>query len=333
MMRLLSSWRARRRPRGLILLYHRVVPEDLDPQLLAVRPERFDAQLSALARIGTAMPLVTLVEKAQSGSLPRRAFAVTFDDGYADNLRFGKPVLERHRMPATVFACSGAVRDQTEYWWDTLERAILRESGPARVQLDVLGGPGSWTLDGAPLEHPEWNVLSPSDPTKRHTAYRELMALVRALSPAERECALADLLRQLGLSAAPRADQRPLSVVELRELAADGLVEIGAHTVSHAQLSKLPAQEQAEQVMRSKVELEQILGRSISSFAYPYGSRDDYTDESVAAVERAGFSLACSNFPGLVERGTDRLQLPRTIVRDVTADALERDITRAFGEE
>ena len=114
------------------------------------------------------------------------------------------------------------------------------------------------------------------------------------------------------------------------DLAEGGLVEVGAHTVSHAQLSALPIDQQREEIGQSKTQLERILARPVSAFAYPYGSRLDYTSQTVTAVRAAGFTAACSNFPEGLSRRTDRFQLPRLIVGDTDGDAFEQRLVDAL---
>ncbi len=87
--------------------------------------------------------------------------------------------------------------------------------------------------------------------------------------------------------------------MEIQELANGGLVEIGAHTVTHPVLSRVAKDVQCVEIEQSKASLEQMLGRPVKNFAYPYGGRADYAPESVTAVRKAGFESACSNYPGL----------------------------------
>jgi peptidoglycan/xylan/chitin deacetylase (PgdA/CDA1 family) len=82
--------------------------------------------------------------------------------------------------------------------------------------------------------------------------------------------------------------------------------------------------EQQEEIQKSKHCLENILGRPVTTFAYPYGGRSHYTAETVAAVREAGFDTACSNFEGAVRRGADMWQLPRFLVRDCDGDEFSR---------
>lgn len=305
------------RSSGMVLLYHRVAPVASDPQLLVVSPVRFEEQMVFLRRNAVPMPLVDMVRAAEEGSLPRRAVAVTFDDGYADNYEYAKPILEGTGVPATVFVVSGAVTDRSEFWWDTLERALLLQNGSVTLQLEFAGERRNWVLTGDPSAFPEWNVLEPFDPTPWHTAYRELMPLIKMLDPDVRAEVIASVQAQTGAIAGVQEDRRPMTSSELRDLVDGGLIDVGAHTVSHPQLSMLTVDAQSDQVLRSRQVLEAMVGRPVKTFAYPYGTTADYTVQTVDVVRNAGFSLACSNFPGrLVNRRVDSFEVPRYLVRE-----------------
>lgn len=80
-----------------------------------------------------------------------------------------------------------------------------------------------------------------------------------------------------------------LSAAELKELAGEG-VEIGAHTVDHLWLPGMPYVDALDQMRRSRATLEHLLGKPVTSMAYPYGAHDA---ETVRAAEEAGFEIAC----------------------------------------
>ena len=107
--------------RAGVLAYHRIGHPGCDPWHLAVSPIHFDEQLGVLQRLGRITPLAELIGLSVVRRLPhvRPQFAVTFDDGYVDNLRDAVPTLERHGAAATVFIASGLL-DQPSYWWDVL---------------------------------------------------------------------------------------------------------------------------------------------------------------------------------------------------------------------
>ena len=99
----------RRSARGIVLLYHRVAGPRRDPQGLDVSADRFDAQLAVLRRAAAPLPLAEFEAHRRDGTLPERAVAVTFDDGYADNLLVAAPILARHAVSATIFVTAGMV--------------------------------------------------------------------------------------------------------------------------------------------------------------------------------------------------------------------------------
>src|SRR6185312_11109546 len=118
-----------------------------------------------------------------------------------------------------------------------------------------------------------------------------------------------------------RAGYGGLSAEQVQALALGGLVEIGAHTVTHPALPALSADGQRNEVGASRARLEEILGASVTSFAYPYGA---LTTESAAIVRDAGFDCACATVSGLVEHGSDRFELPRVQVCDWGAEEFGR---------
>jgi peptidoglycan/xylan/chitin deacetylase (PgdA/CDA1 family) len=119
-----GRWLLERRGALAILLYHRVAELERDPQRLAVTPEHFDEHLRVLGATCTPVAYADVPSLLRTPRrLPERAVAVTFDDGYRDNLHAAKPLLERHGVPATVFVASGYVGSGRAFWWDELERA------------------------------------------------------------------------------------------------------------------------------------------------------------------------------------------------------------------
>jgi peptidoglycan/xylan/chitin deacetylase (PgdA/CDA1 family) len=204
--------------------------------------------------------------------------AVTFDDGYADNLYEALPVLQRHDVPATVFVASDAVVREREFWWDDLERLV------------------------APAE------------------YDTVWANLRDVEAQEREATLETMRFARGVDSVPRASCSPLTSDELACLARDVRIEIGAHTASHARLGALPGAAQRAEIESGRVALESIIGRRVESFAYPFGRVGDYTVETMHLVREAGFVRACINQAGVVDRSTDRFELPRVYVRDWNGD-------------
>ena len=150
--------------------------------------------------------------------------------------------------------------------------------------------------------------------------YDATWARLRDIDARARDAALDSLRAAADVGSAARPDRRPLTPDELACLASDARIEIGAHTASHARLSALPASAQRAEIESGRAALQSIIARPIESFAYPFGRAGDYTAETMDLVRAAGFTRACINQAGRVDRSTDRFALPRLYVRDWNGD-------------
>ena len=307
---------------GLILLYHRVSEGAPDPQLLAVTPAHFAEHLEILAERCTPVHLPD-VQRPRNRRPGRHRVAVTFDDGYADNLLQAKPLLERRQVPATVFVVAGHVGG-TEFWWDELAGVLLDTPLlPSVLACRVGGGRRTWALGDGVESYREWNVLQ-AGAGDRGNAYEDLCALLGDLDAHERERVLDQVADWAGVERRARADHRVMTPEELVALAEGGLVEIGGHTMTHPRLSALRLSAQLREMREGKTRLESLLGRPVTSFSYPFGGPSDFTLGSMAMAQLAGFRLACANFPSRVHRFSPTFALPRFIVRDWSGDEFER---------
>ena len=148
-----------------------------------------------------------------------------------------------------------------------------------------------------------------------------------SLDEKEKRNVLDQLFAWAGGDSVSRSTHRTLSPAELATLQRGGLIEIGAHTVTHPFLSRLPEALQRDEIHRSKADLETTLGSAITSFAYPHG---DYTTATVAVVREAGFTNACSTVPESVQTGIDSFQLPRIVVEDWDGEEFARRLSKWF---
>lgn len=313
-----------------VLVYHRVAQQVSDPQLQCVTPDRFAAHMEVVASEFSPIPLGELARRIRAHApLPRRAVAVTFDDGYADNLVNALPVLRRHEIPATIFVNSAFVGADRLIVVDEIEMLVLRSLRmPASLTVPGLAQPLELG-DATGSEPSGWNVTLPAS-TPRQRAYLALCELVRPLDAAGRERVLNALREQSGERPKAGEDERMLSAEELRSLANDELIEIGAHTSDHLLLSAHTAEVQREQIERDRAALREMTGAGVTLFSYPHGGRADYSDETVRLVRAAGFDAACANHPGVTTPWTDPYRIPRLSVRDIEPSALAARLEERF---
>lgn len=161
-----------------MLLYHRVTDLEPDPHRLAIPPDRFKSHLDAIVRFGVPMSLAAMLDAARQGALPAGAVAVTFDDGYADNLANAAPLLVDAGVPATMFLSTGAIVNRREFWWDEYERNCPQESGAcaprhthrplATEEVAALASMPGITIGSHTVNHPSLAALPPE------AQYREI---------------------------------------------------------------------------------------------------------------------------------------------------------------
>jgi len=330
-------WKPPRRV-GVILLYHRVARLGVDPNLLSVNPNHFTEHMEVVEEGFEALTLKAMVDRARTGSISGPAVAITFDDGYREDLFTSKSLLQKKGIPATAFVTTGVLREDREFWHDQLEK-ILLEPGrlPETLELGLHGRRYTWRL-GPYAEysredfklHRGWNLLSRKDPTPRHRTYRDLCKLLYPLPPGQRDELVQRLLAWSGTDPKVRPAYAHLGSKDIVGLTVGDTIDVGSHTVSHPILSRIPLSQQRQEIHESKDSLEEVLGRSVDAFSYPYGSWSDYDDRTVSLLEEAGFSYACSNIQGVVTNKVRPHELPRFVVRDWGREEFERNLEGWF---
>lgn len=281
---------AGQRARLSILIFHRVLSKQ-DP-LFPDEPgrEQFDQILGWLSKWFQVLPLDLAVMQLRSGSLPARAAAITFDDGYADNATNALPILKRHGMQATFFVATSFL-DGGRMWNDTLIEAI-RACQAESLDLSE-GGLGCFKLGSV---------------GERRLAIESLLGRVKYLESDKRNQAVALVQRAVPIALPDDLMMTSRQVIQLR----DAGMQIGAHTRTHPILARLPDSESLEEIKTSKQVLEALLGEPVSLFAYPNGKPGkDYLDKHAAMARQAGFAAAVSTAAGVSSGTTDLFQLPR----------------------
>ena len=312
-----SRWlRARVLGGALILGYHRISAEHDDIYQVCVSPENFARQMEALREYAQPISLSKLVQCLKENVLPPKSVAVTFDDGYADNLYAAKPLLEKYEIPATVFICTGSMGK--EFWWDELERLVLSSRSDLRA-LDLPVGKAQFKW------HPPL-VNSETDNLEVHRQFhRALYHFLLSLDVADQDHAMGFIRSWSEVSSPGISTPRAMSEEELLRFVDGGLIELGAHTRHHPMLPKLPLERQREEIQSSKKDLEALLSKKIEGFSYPNGRA---TVESKRLVRESGFTYACTSLHDVVRPGSDVYELTRFWQQDVDGERFVRGLNR-----
>ncbi|HQU80559.1 MAG TPA: polysaccharide deacetylase family protein [Azonexus sp.] len=281
-----------------VLYFHRVLAER-DP-LFPDEPtaDEFDTMMGWVQKQFTVIPLAEGVQRLINGSLPPAAAAITFDDGYRDNLEVAAPILKRRNLPATLFVASGFV-DGGIMFNDMVIEAIRRTSMPV-LELAELGI--------APLPLGSWE--------ERRDAVSRLLPAIKHL-PAPRR---SEIVASLGVRAqVTLPDDLMMTKKQLRDLAGLGF-EIGAHTENHPILAVLPDDHAYREITRGREQLEDMIDKRVGLFAYPNGRwGKDFDERHVAMAKACGFDAAFSTEPGVCCKRSDLWSLPRFTPWDRTS--------------
>jgi peptidoglycan/xylan/chitin deacetylase (PgdA/CDA1 family) len=250
-------------------------------------------QLRRLQQLATVVPLQDALEALAAGRpLPPQAVAITFDDGYRDNLDLAAPLLEDLGIPATFFLVPGLLSGDVRPWWEILAWGFTRAK-PAVV---------NW--DGRAL---------PTRGRRGLRSFRWLAERLKLLDLATREERVGELLGLLEPEGRAGEDRLFLDWDGARELVRRGFT-VGSHSMRHAILSREDPQEQATDLIGSRRQLEAELDVPVSLLAYPNGTRADYDAHTVRAAARAGHTHALGAHAGVNGSSTPPYAHPRFFV-------------------
>lgn len=287
------------RGRGVILTFHHVTPEPvaLMPENagLAITPEFLGIVLRCLAELGyRIVPLAELPQHLSDDSAP--VATLTFDDGYRDNIRHALPVLEAHAAPFTMFVCTGFADRTAPLWWLDLEEALARLD---RIALDLPGG--AFMAETRTSE-------------EKAAAWKSLYWRLRQHDEAVLIQALRVLVDITGIDPLGRVDQLCLDWQELRYLTRHPLANIGAHTISHPRLARIPEDRARVEITESRNRIRDELDVDPLTFAYPVGDPTSAGPREFALARDAGFALAVTTRANVLKPGADLMALPRISV-------------------
>ena len=280
---------AHAKPRVPILTLHRV-NDDNDPFMPSLPTAVFAARMAHIARHYRVLTVEDLTTRLLERRVPRNALAITFDDGYRDNLTHAAPILSRLGLPATIFLVTGHIDSPRALWFDRM--AVAFKHATAR-RVDLADG----------------HVLSLATVAERLAGLEAALGHLKRLPDDERATSVERLIAALHPNH-ERPKRLMLSWDEVGALRGLGF-SIGAHTVTHPILSRLASNHVSDEICGSKAAIEKALGVPVRAFAYPNGGPDDYNEAVTHVVREAGFACAVTTKRGLNDADTPVLELRR----------------------
>ncbi len=309
---------------GLIFMLHRVSPEKLGGfapnRGLMVTPEYLDAVLRDVSQAG--LDIVSLDEahsRIRDGDTSNRFACFTLDDGYRDNLEHAYPVFAKHKAPFTVYVPSDYPEGKGELWWVALEAVI---ASAAELKF-------STATD---------TIMLPCDTDEEKTAAFELIYNhLRNPESDDQRALISQLCDAHGVDMGALCRDLIMTWDEIRTLASDPLVTIGAHTVSHFSLAKLPEARAFDEMKRGADRVKKVLGSWPEHFSYPYGDPGSAGPREFRIAKELGFKTAVTTRKGVLfpEHGDHLTALPSGLGRHGAhvaqlLDLVQRLLARSF---
>jgi peptidoglycan/xylan/chitin deacetylase (PgdA/CDA1 family) len=267
------------RGNGIIFTLHNVRPEPAESfepnRILKVTPEFLETAIETVQKAG--YDIVSLDEaarrmKADDATRPFACF--TFDDGYRDNRDYAYPIFKARGLPFAIYVPTAYADGEGDLWWFVLETAIRKVE-----RLEIV-------LDGV------LRVFDTSTPEAKDRTFFEIYWPLRARPESELRAAVRKIAEVAGYDASTLCRDLIMDWDELRALAADPLVTIGAHTRRHYAIARLPEDEARAEIAESVKRIEQELGRPCPHFSFPYGDACSAAERDFEIVRSLGLETA-----------------------------------------
>jgi peptidoglycan/xylan/chitin deacetylase (PgdA/CDA1 family) len=278
----------------LVLGWHNVEGTWCFPAPPGHGPAGLHRQFAALSRLAHVVPLKQALQALANGRLlPPRAVAITFDDGYADNLSLAVPMLRQLGLPATFFLVPGLLSNPVQPWWEVAGWAFTCTT---RAELH-------WEGARYPLTRPK----------ERRAAYDVVAEKLKRRSLERRESAVAELVDMLRPNGTPKDRGFMLDWDGAHQLQLAGF-DVGSHTSQHAILSEETADEQFRDLAESRTVLEKELQVPVDVLAYPNGTHLDFDATTEGAVAAADYQFAVTTIAGVNGSSADRHAIRRAVM-------------------
>lgn len=277
--------------RGSILMLHRVQnvkPKSFSPNThLSASPEFLDRMILRLKTEG--YDFVSMDEAAQRIKNPEKYskakpfLSITLDDGYRDNLVNAVPVFERHQVPYTIYIAPGITSAKSSLWWEDVEHVIAAQK---KITVDLPDGKREFDVSTTAGKQATYKFLI-------ETLLLDTDQLVQR-EVTEKLC------RAYGFDSLAYVRENVMNWDEVTSLSKNPLCAIGAHSVNHYALSKLPSDLAKDEILQSRQILKEKLGEEPKHFAYPYGFKQVACKREFDLAKELGFETATTTRHGVI---------------------------------
>lgn len=292
--------------RGFVFMFHRVLPEKERKRYewnkeLAITPDGIRKWVKLFRDLGFEfVSMDEVAERMRKGS-NKKFVALTFDDGYKDNLIYGLPVLEELKVPSAIYVANCFPNNTTVYWWYFLED-YLKQNSEIDLRSIGINFHQNYTTDQASKVNERVRDLLRKSDYETHLKFAKEICGISNLDEINKEL--------------------NLTWEEVKILNEHPLITIGGHTCNHVSLKNQKADIAQREIQYATKEIEEMINVKINHFAYPYGSLDDADPELFKPLKDQSYITSVLNHPGSVfsESKTNPYAIPRMGLSDETSE-------------
>jgi peptidoglycan/xylan/chitin deacetylase (PgdA/CDA1 family) len=261
---------------------------------LSEQAEIFDLQMRYIAKKYTCVSLDDIGMFLKKGKFPKGTIAITFDDGFYDNIKYALPIFKKYNIPATIYITTRCLDDRELFW-------------PSRTMYLFSNTTQSKLEDREFLKR----TIRLETPEQRNEARLLVNQVCECLPGVERARWLSLLEKELQTNHAKDIPAIMMRSSQVRELLNCGII-VGSHTMTHPNLCKMSDEDAWEELKTSKQELEKLTGIESRHFSYPNPFSQPHCDERVISlVKKAGYETAVTSLWGRCSVSVNALAIPR----------------------
>jgi peptidoglycan/xylan/chitin deacetylase (PgdA/CDA1 family) len=261
--------------------------------------KEFEKMISALRASGKPVHMDDIVFAHQKKkSLPPYSYAITFDDGFANNFHIAAPLLKKYETPAIFYLTSGFIKDNSCSWTDIIERAVEN-------------------LKNVKLEHEFLSTQSPIKSIEDKIAFleqvRDTVKNNSSIDPYQFAQSVIIQNKAESITQDTELDQK-MTPDEVRQLSDEPLFTIGAHSHTHRIMSFLNSEDLDNEIYYSINLLKQWTGKKINHYSYPEGLKHCFSEKVINCLKKHGIECCPTALSGLNKINTDLFKLKRISV-------------------
>lgn len=273
-------------------MYHKV-GNNYSEFIPALNSKVFEKQIKLLTKLYDVVSLEDIFSQRIKDRKRAKA-VITFDDGYKCIYKYAFPILKKYKIPANVFLTVDAVESNQPIWSDLLSCYIGFTKMNA-LELSI----------GENKFHFEL-----TDRNRRLNSLNQIKALLKGLQEAQKLLLLEEIKQKLDVDNPDNGILDMLSWDEIKEMSENNIY-FGGHTLTHPILTKITLEKAKHEVLNSKEIIEKMIGRPVTTFAYPNGQSDDFNSDIKKILSESGYKSACTTVFGKNDINTDRYELRR----------------------